>query len=37
MGLMWGKAVGYTKTHYFAYVIIFKRKFQIFRWRVKNG
>jgi hypothetical protein len=36
MGLMWGKATGYTKTHYFLYLCIGKRRIQLFRWRVKN-
>jgi hypothetical protein len=36
MGLMWGKAIGYTKTHYFLYLRIGKRQFQLFRIRIKN-
>ena len=36
MGLMWGKAIGYTKTHYFMYLIFGKRKLQLIRIKIKN-
>jgi len=36
MGLMWGKAIGITKTHYFLYITIGSRRIQLFRWRKKN-
>ncbi len=31
IGFMWGKSLGYTKTHYFAYIIFRGKKYQLLR------